>query len=80
MALTRSFFPLTRLAASLILIHCIILMIGGHYTYALVPLGDWVKEAFDQSQQPIAALTGGGQPVGRRRLAHLRNRCRRARS
>lgn len=38
-------FPLTPLAYGLILIHCIILMIGGHYTYADVPyfngLGEW---------------------------------------
>ena len=47
---TRRRFPLTRLAYALILVHCIILMIGGHYTYALVPLGDWVREALDQTR------------------------------
>jgi putative membrane protein len=47
---TRERFPLTRLTYILILIHCIILMIGGHYTYAEVPMGEWVKEAFDQSR------------------------------
>jgi putative membrane protein len=47
---TRNRFPLTRMTYILILIHCIILMIGGHYTYALVPLGDWVREAFDQTR------------------------------
>jgi putative membrane protein len=47
---TRERFPLTRLAYVLILVHCVILMVGGHYTYALVPLGDWVREAFDQSR------------------------------
>ena len=31
----------------LILIHCVILMIGGHYTYAEVPLGEWVREFVD---------------------------------
>jgi putative membrane protein len=45
--LTRKKFPLTDLAYSLILIHCIILMIGGHYTYAEVPLFDWLKDLFD---------------------------------
>ena len=44
---TRRRFPLTRLAYVLILIHCIILMIGGHYTYAEVPAGEWVREFFD---------------------------------
>jgi putative membrane protein len=47
---TRERFPLTRLTYTLILIHCIILMIGGHYTYAEVPLGDWIREAFDQTR------------------------------
>jgi putative membrane protein len=28
----------------------IILMVGGHYTYAEVPLFDWIKEVFDQSR------------------------------
>jgi putative membrane protein len=30
-----------------ILIHCIILMVGGHYTYAEVPLFDWLAEVMD---------------------------------
>jgi putative membrane protein len=37
---TRKKFPLTSLAYSLILVHAVILMIGGHYTYAEVPFGD----------------------------------------
>jgi putative membrane protein len=41
--LTRQRFPLTPLAYWLILLHSIILMVGGHYTYAEVPLGDWVS-------------------------------------
>jgi putative membrane protein len=44
---TRRQFPLTRLAYVLILVHCIILMVGGHYTYAEVPAGEWVRELFD---------------------------------
>ena len=47
---TRNRFPLTRMTYILILIHCIILMIGGHYTYAEVPLGEWISEAFDQTR------------------------------
>lgn len=42
--LTRRRFPLTPLAYWLILIHAVILMVGGHYTYAEVPLGDWVRD------------------------------------
>ena len=48
--LTRRKFPLTTLTYVLILIHCIILMVGGHYTYAEVPIGDWVRDTFDQSR------------------------------
>ena len=44
---TRKRFPLTTLVYGLILVHCIILMIGGHYTYAEVPLGEWAREVFD---------------------------------
>lgn len=44
---TRNTFPLTRLVYILILFHCIILMVGGHYTYAEVPLFDWLKDEFD---------------------------------
>jgi len=43
--LTRNRFPLTCLLYGLILSHCIILMIGGHYTYAEVPLFDWLKDS-----------------------------------
>jgi len=39
-------FPLTPLAYRLIAVHAVILMVGGHYTYAEVPLGDWVRDAF----------------------------------
>lgn len=45
--LTRERFPLTTLAYVLILVHAIILMVGGHYTYAEVPIGDWVRDAFN---------------------------------
>ena len=44
MATTRKRFPLTPLVYNLILLHCIILMIGGHYTYAEVPLFDWIRD------------------------------------
>ena len=44
--LEQTQFPLTPLAYCLILIHCIILMIGGHYTYAEVPVGEWFNDMF----------------------------------
>lgn len=43
-------FPLTPLLYTLILIHMVILMVGGHYTYAEVPLFDYIKEALDQTR------------------------------
>tara|TARA_B100000780_G_C21071219_1_gene431063 strand:+ start:160 stop:771 length:612 start_codon:yes stop_codon:yes gene_type:complete len=43
-------FQFTNLTYWMILLHCYILFIGGHYTYAEVPLFDWIKEAFDQSR------------------------------
>lgn len=46
LAITRSRFPLTPLLYVLILIHCIILIVGGHYTYAEVPLFDWLGDVF----------------------------------
>lgn len=42
---TRRRFPLTRLAYALVASHMAILAVGGHYTYAEVPLGEWVREA-----------------------------------
>lgn len=44
LAVTRQRFPLTPLVYTLILIHAIILMVGGHYTYAEVPAGDWLRD------------------------------------
>ena len=44
LAATRVRFPLTPMLYFLILVHCVILMIGGHYTYAEVPLFDQIAE------------------------------------
>jgi putative membrane protein len=40
-------FPLTRLLSWWLAIHALVLMYGGHYTYAETPLGLWAKDAFD---------------------------------
>ena len=48
--LTYRSFRLTPLLYWLILIHCVILMIGGHYTYAEVPLFDLLKEYMGSSR------------------------------
>jgi len=37
---------LTPLTYTLIWLHCLILMLGGHYTYAEVPLGFWMRDLF----------------------------------
>jgi len=47
LAFTYQSFRLTPLLYTLILIHCLILMVGGHYTYAEVPLFDTLSEMFD---------------------------------
>ena len=47
---TRDTYPLTQLTYILILIHCIILMVGGHYTYAEVPMFDWIRDEFGQQR------------------------------
>jgi putative membrane protein len=46
MAATFRRFPLTRLLYGLILFHCVILMVGGHYTYAEVPFFDRIGAWF----------------------------------
>jgi putative membrane protein len=43
---TRRRFPLTPLAYRLLCLHALILCLGGHYTYARVPLGFWVQDLF----------------------------------
>lgn len=50
LAITRKTFPLTSLSYVLILLHCWILFVGGHYTYADVPLFDAIQEAFNHSR------------------------------
>ena len=48
--LTYKRFPLTRLAYMLIAIHAMILMLGGHFSYAKVPLGFWMEDWFGWSR------------------------------
>lgn len=50
LGLTYRRFQFTKLLYVLMLIHCIILMIGGHYTYAEVPFFDDLKDLFDGSR------------------------------
>jgi putative membrane protein len=46
MIATRRRFPLTPLVTILLFLHALILIVGGHYTYAQVPLGFWMRDAF----------------------------------
>jgi len=43
-------FPLTSLAYALLAIHAVILMVGGHYTYAEMPLFNWLRDTFELSR------------------------------
>ena len=43
-------FQFTNLTYVMILFHCYILFIGGHYTYAQVPLFEWIKDTFHQTR------------------------------
>ena len=54
--LTARSFPLTNLLYVLIAIHALILIRGGHYTYAEVPLGDWAQDLFDLARNPYDRL------------------------
>lgn len=47
---SRETFPLTPLVYILILIHSAILMVGGHYTYAEVPLFEWIGEMLNHTR------------------------------
>ena len=50
--LTWRRFPLTGLLCCLLAFHALVLALGGHYTYARVPLGDWVRDAFALDRNP----------------------------
>jgi putative membrane protein len=52
LAFTWKPFRLTPLAYRLIFLHALVLMLGGHYTYAHVPLGFWLQEVFDFARNP----------------------------
>ncbi|GAA2657836.1 DUF2238 domain-containing protein [Paractinoplanes durhamensis] len=56
LVLTYRRFPLTPLAYRLILAQSLILMIGGHWTYAEVPAGDWVRDALGLARNPYDRL------------------------
>ena len=74
---TRRRFPLTPLTYSLILLHAIILLVGGHYTYAEVPLFDWLAEVFNwqrNNYDKVGHFAQGLVPAMVAREILLRNR------
>jgi putative membrane protein len=52
MAATQRGFPLTPLLYRLAFLHGLALILGGHYTYAHVPLGFWFQDIFDLARNP----------------------------
>ncbi len=45
-------FPLTTLVYALLFVHALILLLGGHYTYANVPLGFWLQDVLGFDRNP----------------------------
>jgi putative membrane protein len=67
----------SNLSMVLIGLHMILLIVGSHYTYARVPLGDWAKEAFDLSRNHydrLGHIFQGLTPAILCREVFLRNR------
>lgn len=50
LVITHGKFPLTPLLYRLLFLHALILILGGHYTYARVPVGYWVQDLLDLSR------------------------------
>jgi putative membrane protein len=53
---THERFALTPLLYALIFGHACVLMLGGHYSYARVPLGDWIREWFSLARNPYDGI------------------------
>jgi len=59
-------FKFTNFTYTLICIHCLILFVGGHYTYAEVPFFDWIKELMNGTRNnydKVGHLTQGFVPT-----------------
>ena len=56
LAVTYGRYPLTDLLYVLVAIHCLVLVLGGAYTYARVPLGEWARDAFHLARNPYDRL------------------------
>ncbi|WP_306590963.1 DUF2238 domain-containing protein [Geothrix sp. 21YS21S-4] len=63
---THRRFPLTNLLYGLLALHALVLMVGGHWTYADVPAGHWVKGWLHLARNPydrLGHLFQGFMPV-----------------
>lgn len=49
---TRRRFPLTPLLERLLMVHAVFLVVGGHYTYTLVPTGEWLRDTLRLARNP----------------------------
>jgi len=56
LVLTHRRFPLTNLLYALLALHCLVLMVGGYWTYAEVPAGHWVKAWLHLARNPYDRL------------------------
>ena len=77
LAATRRRFPLTDLLYVLVALHALVLIAGGAYTYARVPLGGWMQEWLHLSRNPydrIGHFMQGFVPALAAREILLRNR------
>src|SRR5204862_78001 len=77
---TAKRFPLTPLAYRLLFVHALILMIGGHYTYAKVPLGFWLQDALHLGRNHYDRLAHFAQGFVPALIAREIRICRRTRS
>jgi len=76
LALTYRRFPLTPLAYILVGLHACVLLVGGHYTYAEVPLFDWVRDHFHLARNDydrVGHFMQGAVPAILAREVLLRN-------
>ena len=53
---TRRRFPLTTLLYAFVFVHAVVLIVGGTYTYARVPIGAWVAATLDLDRNPYDKL------------------------
>ena len=71
-------FPLSTLLLVLIWLHAVVLVVGGHYTYARVPLGEWARDWFGWPRNNYDKLGHFAQGRSGAARASVRFRHRRA--